>query len=184
MADQAALTSVNKKDVDLFVVETDLSTMTFPGRKTGALNRRMQGQKIADESVRLGDVEALAEQVVVDGDNTYILARIAGDTVNKVVKVANLPGNTMTPLTVSDNDTHDIDVNSFIHAIIFSNSSGGDIVVDVGTTDNGTELIDGLTVSDGATFTEFVLSRFLPAASTLHFTLDGDSLDIILIKLV
>lgn len=184
MADQAGLTSVNKKDIDLFVTETNITTMRFPGRK-GALNRQMEGQQVADESVRAGDIQALSEQVSVDAANTYILVRVDGDTENKVVKAQNMPGAShFTTLDgVATEATHSITVNTFLTTIIFSNPNPDDIVVDVGTTAAGTELIEQFTVVAGATFVEFVISRFLAAGTTIHFTLNGDTLDIILIKL-
>ena len=179
MPDQLGLTTVNKKDVDLFVVETDLTVMTFPGRRTGALNRRMAGQTLADETARIADVEALDEATDFDTGADWVLARVDGETENRKLHI----GTALKPVfTIVNTDTIALPDLEYIWSFIFTNAGGSDVTVSVGTSAGGTQIIDSFVVGAGDTEI-YVVNYFQAAAGNIHFTLDTGSLTIRLIRI-
>lgn len=181
MPDQLGLDVVNKKDIDLFIVETDITTMSFPGRKSG-LNRRMTGQGIADGAIQEGDIEALDEETNFDPDADFLLSRKAGATENKKVKFSELTGRS--PLAIENNDTISIPPGAYVVAIVVTNnSSGSDVTLEIGTTAGADDLFAAEEILDGTVDYAITLNQYFSVGATLHFTLSSDYIEIVLIRI-
>lgn len=87
------VTGVDVVDINYprnFAPSTNLLELEFYSNKS-SVNRKIDGQVVANEAILKGDVSALTELTAVDGANDFVVVRDATDSTNKKVKPNNLP---------------------------------------------------------------------------------------------